>query len=343
MQIKPLEINIDLKRTVNFNLNLQQNYIYDLRANIFDDGIPADITGCSVQLHLIKPDETYIIQTADITVNEGYINIRLDKDFTRVYGQAKLQILISQNNVINGSWVIECEIKKAALQDEYISSNKTTIVEDLNVKIAEAAAKINEINTLLTTNNIALKSDLTPINTSLTQINSNVTGLSNNKVDKVTGKGLSTNDFTTALKTEVEKIKNIESSLSNKMEATKGGSNDKFTSLFLGDYTTAGTSGYTQLPNGLILQWGKVSGAVNPNSSTGRLPITLPKPLPNRGLVSIITPSNNNTIGNISWLANVNASCRFVDNTKLEYEIGNSGTNFPSQYDIECSWIAIGY
>lgn len=44
------------------------------------------------------------------------------------------------------------------------------------------------------------------VNTDLTQIEQDITDLQNNKVDKIAGKGLSTNDFTNELKTKLENL-----------------------------------------------------------------------------------------------------------------------------------------
>ena len=47
-----------------------------------------------------------------------------------------------------------------------------------------------------------------------------VTGLSNNKVDKVSGKGLSTNDFTNAYVTKISTLEsNVSSLTSDKLDA----------------------------------------------------------------------------------------------------------------------------
>lgn len=62
-----------------------------------------------------------------------------------------------------------------------------------------------------------------------------VTGLSNNKVDKVSGKGLSTNDFTNAYVTKISTLEsNVSSLTSNKLNASEFTA-DKIGALFAGN------------------------------------------------------------------------------------------------------------
>lgn len=56
----------------------------------------------------------------------------------------------------------------------------------------------------------SLKNRISALETDNTNNKSNITNLQNNKVDKIEGKGLSTEDFTTALKTKLEGLKNYD-------------------------------------------------------------------------------------------------------------------------------------
>lgn len=56
----------------------------------------------------------------------------------------------------------------------------------------------------------SLKNRISALETDNTNNKSNITNLQNNKVDKIEGKGLSTEDFTTALKTKLEKLQNYD-------------------------------------------------------------------------------------------------------------------------------------
>lgn len=283
MNIRPMEFTIDLKNCNLVDLKMQQGYNYTLKVNVLDNNIPAILDNASAYLHLIKADDTYLIQTKDISVENNIININLDNDFTRAYGQAKLQIFITENNTITGSWVLNVTIEKGALQEESISLNRVDTIEELNLKIAEAVQRINEINNLIAVNDLVKKAELLPINEAI-----------NTKVTKVTGKQLSTNDFTNADKENVDKVpllesninSNVESintniqdiniSLANKMNSTKGSSTDKFNDIYVGDSLMA-ESGYNKATNGFIEQWGVVTGVTNTWKS-----VTFSIPFPNK-------------------------------------------------------------
>ena len=56
----------------------------------------------------------------------------------------------------------------------------------------------------------SLKNRISALETDNTNNKSNITNLQNNKVDKIEGKGLSTEDFTTALKTKLEELQNYD-------------------------------------------------------------------------------------------------------------------------------------
>lgn len=136
---KPIELDLDLKNNNRHVIKLMQGYNYSLKCNIFDDNDALNVEGATVQVHFRKADDKYIIQSGNTSISGNTITTVLDKDFTRVYGSSKLQIVLSSGGKTFGSWVIDVIIKKSAIQEGDIKSeDKITILEDVAGAITKA-------------------------------------------------------------------------------------------------------------------------------------------------------------------------------------------------------------
>ena len=87
----------------------------------------------------------------------------------------------------------------------YFRPSKTSqLINDSEyITIADVPTKLSE---LVNDTDFITSSALIPLENDIVEIENDILGLQNSKVDKVTGKGLSTNDFTNALKTKLEGI-----------------------------------------------------------------------------------------------------------------------------------------
>lgn len=210
----PFTLDLETKIDTYEQLDLMQGFDYDFDFNILECGNKADLVGYVAQIQMQKSNKNYIIQTENITIVGNVIKVKLDKDLTRNSGKAKLQIVLVKNARVFGSWVIKLRIKESALNDsDGQSASKATITETLTLKIAEATIVRNETEALIKGGGAATTGAL--------QITNNkVLALENGKVDKITGKGLSTNDYTTVEKTEVAKIKDKANNVNNNLSTT---------------------------------------------------------------------------------------------------------------------------
>ena len=87
---------------------------------------------------------------------------------------------------------------------DYRPSKTSQLINDSGyIIIADVPTKLSE---LVNDTGFITASALIPLENDIIEIENDILGLQNSKVDKVTGKGLSTNDFTNALKTKLEGI-----------------------------------------------------------------------------------------------------------------------------------------
>lgn len=140
---KPVELDLDLKTNNRQVIKLMQGYNYSLKCNIFDDNDAINVEGATVQIHFRKADDKFIIQSGDTSISGNVIITSLNKDFTRVHGFSKLQIVLSSGGKIFGSWVIDTIVEECAVNDNVgESENKITVTETLVDKIAQATQSV---------------------------------------------------------------------------------------------------------------------------------------------------------------------------------------------------------
>lgn len=148
--MKPILINLDLKIDNYNEIELKQGCNDVIVAIISDLGESCDLTGQVISVEMLKADKTFIIQSNDIVVNNNNITIKLHKDFTRASGNAKLQIKMVKDNVTGASWVVNCIVRKSAI-DQSIgeSKNVITIKEDIDASITRAIDEKDKTETLI--------------------------------------------------------------------------------------------------------------------------------------------------------------------------------------------------
>ena len=168
--MKPLLINLDLKINNYAELELKQGCNDVVIATITDLGEVADLTGQNVSVEMLKADKTFIIQNNDITVLNNKITIKLNKDFTRVYGKAKMQIKLTKATEIMGSWVVDCWVRESAINTAVgESGNIVTIIETLKDNVDLAVLENDRTENLITTGGAATKGELAETNSQLAE------------------------------------------------------------------------------------------------------------------------------------------------------------------------------
>lgn len=168
--MKPLEINLDLKINNYTELEMMQGYTYPLIATISDLGESVDLTGQVVSVEMLKADKTFIIQNNDISILNNKITINLNKDFTRVNGQGKLQIKLTKGTEITGSWVVNCNIRESAINQALgESGNIVTIKESLDNSILKAVQENAKTENLIAGGGAATKGQITEVSSQLAE------------------------------------------------------------------------------------------------------------------------------------------------------------------------------
>ena len=137
-----------------------------------------------------------------------------------------------------------------------------------------------------------------------------------------------------------QNISTLQSSLSSGLS----NANNKFT-LKTDFEASKQENGYTKLPNGLIIQWGKV-GKYPPNATKIKEILNFPIAFPNKCL-SIASNINDNAIGDDTSASdanqnrNVYAKTNYISNRGFTYTMHTPIENIGLGWEFY--WIAIGY
>lgn len=128
-------------------------------------------------------NKIYFIQTTDITIEDDIVTFKVAREVTLNAGKGFFNVVITNGNTRVSNFKANIEIISNSIDENTVSSTFIiTVKEELDISVKNATDKITELNTLME-------------NTTVTDLNS--------KVDKIEGKGLSTNDFTNEYKNKI--------------------------------------------------------------------------------------------------------------------------------------------
>lgn len=137
--MESLKISVDLKRRTNEVLSLQQGYTYPVELSIFDNGIAYTCTGATAQVHFLKSTGKFSIKTTDITISGNKVSFKLDNTLINRGGVGQLQVVLTKDGDVFGSWAIHCNVFANVIQDESTEdSNIIDVLGDLTKNIAKA-------------------------------------------------------------------------------------------------------------------------------------------------------------------------------------------------------------
>lgn len=217
-------VNLDTSKEIFLNSKCKQNDDLTLECNIFENGLVKDLTNCSIVIQALKADRTYIIQNTDIIKESNKFTANLVRDFTRVAGETEIEIVLTESSKQNTTFSFSLEVVGSVIRGAVESGNTVTILENLQDKIEEAGVVKQETEQLIEKGGAATKGDIQEVNAQLDTIETQ-------KVDKITGKGLSTNDYTENDRLQVATIKNkADITYVNDMIATKSSGTPLFAS-----------------------------------------------------------------------------------------------------------------
>ena len=141
-------INLDTSKENYLVAKCKQNDDLTLEASIYENGLEKDLTNCEIIIQALKADKTYIIQNTDITKLNNKITANLIRDFSRVPGTTKIEIVLVESSKQNTTFSFSLEVVGSVIRGAVQSSNTVTILEELEEKIVFCLP--------LSTNNISI-------------------------------------------------------------------------------------------------------------------------------------------------------------------------------------------
>lgn len=208
MALNRIPMNIDLKFKKFNNYVAQQNDNMLLDIDITESGVAKDLSKETLIVNYVNANNTIaVIAGNKVVVNGNNVKISCPTDCSRSNGQAKFSLTIKGADGQTSTYPININIEKGVIDGQAHSENVATIVEDLNNASLEATQKATELANVIATadtTTYATKGEYKEVKSSLEESKIQI----NTKVDKVSGKGLSTNDYIDSDKVEVSKIKN---------------------------------------------------------------------------------------------------------------------------------------
>lgn len=165
-----ISINLDIRKDFNTVIKCKQNDDLPLEVNLFANGEPVDLTNKEIIINGTKDDNTYVKQNTGITKKNNIFNVDyLDRDFTRVPGTTKTEVVLLENGKQDTTFTFYLAIQASVLKGAVQSSNKVTILEELDNKTELARQVKEETEQLIENGNAATKGEVKEINASLEQ------------------------------------------------------------------------------------------------------------------------------------------------------------------------------
>lgn len=191
--VNDFNIDIDLKLKPSFPQSLKINQ-YDrgvcIKVNLFDGGEPYIISSTETAIvELSLPGgKGYIISGSSIKdISNNSFRFAIDRNISLNSGEASFNVALvdkkTGTTIRKGSFKKYIKIESNSIDEGTVSSDlAVSVIETLQSNIATATAKETSLREAITTSNL------------------------DNYVTKVSGKGLSTNDFTNAYKTALDSL-----------------------------------------------------------------------------------------------------------------------------------------
>ncbi|MDI9215939.1 BppU family phage baseplate upper protein [Clostridium tertium] len=142
-------VNLDTSKEIYLAAKCKQNDDLILEASIYENGKALDLTNKEMVMQALKANNTYIIQNTEIAKENNKIVASLDRDFTRVPGTTKIEIVLTESGKQNTTFSFYLEVVGSVIRGAVESTNNVTILEKLQNNII-----------LATENNLNLKDNV---------------------------------------------------------------------------------------------------------------------------------------------------------------------------------------
>lgn len=184
-----INITLDTMFDTHFSQKIKQLDDLTLILNIFDNGIPRNLTGYVATLNCLKSDGTYVIQNNDIAINNNIITVALNKNATRVPGALKIELVLTKDFKQKTSFTFNFDVIQSVIDGAVESKDVVTIVETLLHNITKAQDENAKTENLIATGGAATKAEVNTVANNLATTN-NTLSTANTNINK------NTNDIT---------------------------------------------------------------------------------------------------------------------------------------------------
>lgn len=319
--------------SLKMSLNLNKCNYNVLKLNQYDKGVPIEINLIQsdgapyilantdiVKVEWALPNGVGFIDT-DIAKSTSSISFNIKREVTLNSGKGTFNIAIENANFRKATFACEVVIMGNSIDENTVPEPiLLTLFEEVNAAITACDSRVQEINKAVANADLASYAKTTDVNNALDK-----------KVDKELKTGsttaykvLSDNNYSDTDKNIVD---NVTANLANKMNSTKGTSDDKFDDLYFGSIDiTDSTNWSIPLGNGIIKKGGYITGV----NSTSWVRVDYKTAFPNKCLSVQLTELNA-----------VDGSHPFLNDV---------GLNAAHYFQVKCGsgsrkyyWEAIGY
>lgn len=227
--MRDYDIESDLKQEKFQSIKLVQGDRGNkIKINVYEDGQPVNLAGCSVTAKYKRADGEVVDGTVE-NKTDNYFYAVMDNNITKVAGTLKMLFNIENGDVKVSTFLLLADVREGIGENTGSSGGDTEVTVDLKdyqkktdngleTKNKYIVGAINEVNsqckdiakrTIVENNKLYLvKADGTKLDEGTTLPTSSESVDLSNYVTKEDGKGLSTNDYTTAEKEKLAILEN---------------------------------------------------------------------------------------------------------------------------------------
>lgn len=163
-------VNLDTSKEFYESYKCKQNDDLTLEANIFENGATKDVTNCSIVVQAKKADNTYVIQNTDITKDKNKFISNLVRDFTRVPGETKIEVVLTESSKQNTTFSFCIEVVGSVIKGAEESKDLITSLEVMQDAVVEIGKISEETKELIKNSGAASKEEMNKVNAQLADI-----------------------------------------------------------------------------------------------------------------------------------------------------------------------------
>lgn len=164
-----ISVNLDTSKENYLVAKCKQNDDLRLEVFIYENGLALDLTNKEISIQALKSDGSYIIQSTGITKENNKISVDLSRDFSRVTGTTKIEVVLIESGKQNTTFSFYLEVVASVINGAIESLNTVTILEELSNKVIEAGVAKVETELLIKNGGAATKGDIATVNSHLEQ------------------------------------------------------------------------------------------------------------------------------------------------------------------------------